>query len=137
MSGRIRIKWEFNKEAKGRKRQASARFSFAGHIGGDDFIVVTRPQDSLPTAEKISAGFGALLADFHDPEDFRRVRYTAGNRSGVTEEFALLSLSIDIVSTEVFKIDSYPQLASRDTEVKKKAKMQPGFSIVRDRRKLG
>jgi GGDEF domain-containing protein len=117
--------------------QGSASFNFGGHIGGDDFIVVTRPQDSLPLAEKISAEFEALLPEFHGPDDFRTGMYSAKNRRGVSEDFGLLSLSIGIVSTEVYRIESYPQLASLATDIKKIAKMQPGFSIVRDRRKLG
>ncbi|MRR58075.1 MAG: GGDEF domain-containing protein [Deltaproteobacteria bacterium] len=112
-------------------------FNFAGHIGGDDFIVVTRPQVSLQAAEGIIARFEASLADFHGEEDLGRGIYTAKNRRGELENFPLLSLSIGIVSNEVNKIDSYPQLASRATEVKKTAKMQNGFSIARDRRLLG
>lgn len=112
-------------------------FNFAGHIGGDDFIVVTRPQVSLKVADEIIARFEASLTDFHGEEDRRRGNYRARNRRGEIEDFQLLSLSIGIVSTEVNKIDSYPQLASLATEVKKKAKMQTGSSIARDRRLLG
>jgi len=115
-------------------RLASSSFHFAGHIGGDDFIVVTRPQDSLQAAQEIISEFEALLPDFHGPVDFTTGRYVAKNRRGIEEEFSLLSLSIGIVSTEVYRIESFPQLASLATEVKKKAKMQNGFSIVRDRR---
>jgi EAL domain-containing protein (putative c-di-GMP-specific phosphodiesterase class I)/GGDEF domain-containing protein len=118
-------------------RLASSSFNFAGHIGGDDFIVVTRPQDSLQVAQEIITEFESHLPDFHGPEDFDTGRYSAKNRRGVEEEFSLLSLSIGMVSTEVYRIESYPQLASLATEVKKKAKMENGFSIVRDRRKLG
>ena len=45
-----------------------------------------------------------------------------------------MSLSIGVVSMEVSKIDSYAQLASIATEVKKLAKMQKGPAIIRDRR---
>lgn len=115
-------------------RLTSSSFNFAGHIGGDDFIVVSRPQDSLQIAEAIVTEFKAQLPDFHGPADFTSGSYAAKNRRGLKEEFSLLSLSIGIVSTEVRRIESYPQLASLATEVKKKAKMESGFSIVRDRR---
>ncbi len=117
--------------------RTTASFDFGGHIGGDDFIVVTRPQDSFTLAEKISAEFEARLPEFHGADDFSTGMYTARNRRGVSEDFGLLSLSIGIVSTEVYRIESYPQLASLATDVKKIAKMQSGFSIVRDRRKMG
>jgi len=118
-------------------RLTSSTFNFAGHIGGDDFIIVTRPQDSLQVAEDIVTEFKSQLSDFHGPADFNTGRYSAKNRRGFDEVFNLLSLSIGIVSTEVYRIESFPQLASLATEVKKKAKMENGFSIVRDRRKLG
>ncbi|HTP66215.1 MAG TPA: bifunctional diguanylate cyclase/phosphodiesterase [Geobacteraceae bacterium] len=115
-------------------RHDSDSFNFAGHIGGDDFIAATRPQRSLEIAEEIAARFRARLPVFHGSEDFERGSYTAMNRRGETEDFRLLSLSIGIVSTEVSKMESYPQLASYATEVKKMAKTQTGFAIVRDRR---
>lgn len=115
-------------------RLTSSTFNFAGHIGGDDFIVVSRPQDSLQIAEEITSEFKSKLPDFHGRQDFTCGSYSAKNRRGIEEEFNLLSLSIGIVSTEVCRIESYPQLASLATEVKKKAKMEIGFSIVRDRR---
>lgn len=109
-------------------------FNFAGHIGGDDFILVTRPQISLQICEEVISRFKASLECFHGEKDMARGGYEARNRKGEIENFQLLSLSIGIVSTEVYKIDSYPELASRATEVKKKAKMDSGFSIVRDQR---
>lgn len=45
-----------------------------------------------------------------------------------------MSISIGIVSTEVFRIASYAEASSRATEVKRLAKARPGCSIVRDRR---
>ncbi|KAF0183680.1 MAG: diguanylate cyclase/phosphodiesterase [Nitrospirae bacterium] len=109
---------------------------FIGHIGGDDFIVITRPQYSRRVAEEIVAAFTAGLSDYHGPEDFARGAYRAQNRKGEFEKFDLLSLSIGILSTEVKKYTSYGEVASLASEIKKLAKMQKGFSIVHDRRLL-
>ncbi len=110
------------------------RFNFVGHIGGDDFILLTRPSISVTVSEKIIHKFASSLPEFHGMEDFEKGAYTSKNRKGETEKFDLLSLSIGIVSTEAGKIDSYAQLASIATEVKNLAKMQKGSSIIRDRR---
>jgi diguanylate cyclase (GGDEF)-like protein len=112
-------------------------FNFAGHIGGDDFILITRPAISIGVAKSIIDDFAIKLDQFHDGEDYRAASFTGVNRRGAMEKFGLLSLSIGIVSTEVTSISSYSQLASIACEVKKAAKMQPGFSIIRDRRLLG
>lgn len=115
--------------------------SFVGHIGGDDFIVIIPPQISIPACEKIIAGFEAALPVLHGTEDYNRRCYVSKNRKNEVETFNLLSISIGIVSTEVYKIKSFAQLASIATEVKKAAKMQSASSgassIVRDRRLMG
>lgn len=116
-------------------------FSFAGHIGGDDFILITPPQISILTCERIISSFEATLQTLHGEEDYNRGYYISKNRKNEEEVFSLLSLSIGIVSTEVHKIKSFAQLASIATEVKRAAKMQSASicrsSIVRDRRLMG
>jgi len=72
--------------------------------------------------------------EFHGERDFDQGTYVSRNRKGEIEKCDLLSLSIGIVSTKMRKIESYAQLASIASDIKKSAKMQRGFSIVRDRR---
>ncbi|KJR40090.1 diguanylate cyclase/phosphodiesterase [Candidatus Magnetoovum chiemensis] len=112
-------------------------FNFVGHIGGDDFIIVARPQSSISICENVIAAFEKKLPEMHGIEDYQRGYYVSKNRKGETEQFDFLSLSIGVVSTEVNAIKSFPQLASVATEVKKAAKMHKGSCIVRDRRLLG
>lgn len=107
---------------------------FVGHIGGDDFIVLCRPQVSLPLAEALCEKFMSCAEEFHGPEDSRRGFYVGRNRSGEIQEIGLLSLSVAIVSSEINRIDSFAQLASLAAEIKLAAKMQAGNSIVCDRR---
>lgn len=107
---------------------------FAGHIGGDDFILIVAPQVSIPICENIISNFKENLMEFHGVEDYKMGFYSSKNRRGEEERFELLSISMGIVSTEAHKIESYAHLASIATEIKKAAKMQKGSSIVRDRR---
>lgn len=109
-------------------------FNFCGHIGGDDFIVMCRPQKSLHIAQHLQAAFVAQVPLLHHEDDLIESGYTATNRRGEQERFPLLSLSMAILSTEVHKIGSYAEMASLAAEVKKAAKKQSGMSIVRDRR---
>lgn len=111
--------------------------SFCGHIGGDDFIVITEPNMSHCVASAIIRAFEEHLSILHGERDFAAGRYSAANRKGETETFGLLSLSIGIVNTNLTKVGSYGQLASLSTEVKRLAKKQPGSSIVLNRRLQG
>lgn len=110
--------------------------SFAGHIGGDDYLLLLRPQDSLVVADLLIKRFQSRLPEFHGREDFECGCYNSTNRTGAAECFDLLSLSIGIVSTEVQKMNSYAALSSLASEVKHAAKKQKGSSIFRDRRLL-
>jgi diguanylate cyclase (GGDEF)-like protein len=109
-------------------------FGFVGHIGGDDFILVTRPKNSLAVCQELIDRFADELPLFHSPEEMRDKTYTSLDRQGVRRQFDLLSLSIGIVSTEIHRIASFAEVSSIATDLKKRAKEIPGSIIVRDRR---
>jgi diguanylate cyclase (GGDEF)-like protein len=107
---------------------------FAGHIGGDDFILITRPKQSIPASEYIIDRFTHLLPRFHTQESVETGCYTSRDRKGNIQEFPLLSLSVGIVSTQVHHITAAAEVSSIAGELKKRAKEIPGSAIVRDRR---
>ncbi|HIJ88545.1 MAG TPA: EAL domain-containing protein [Desulfuromonadales bacterium] len=108
--------------------------SFCGHIGGDDYIVITGPHHAEYLSSKILAALEEQLPLFHGEKDFTAGSYSAVNRKGEQETFGLLSISIGIVNTRLTPVNSYAQLASISTEVKKAAKKLPGSSVVINRR---
>lgn len=107
---------------------------FCGHIGGDDFIMITDPHMGQAAAARIIMEFEKLRPAVHGIDDFTSGCYTATNRKGETETFPLLSLSIGIVNTLQTPVASFGQLASLSTEVKRMAKKQTGSSIFVNRR---
>ncbi len=116
------------------ERSGTQNSSFYGHIGGDDFILITNPNSAQGIVKEIIREFEGHLAIFHGESDYQARCYTAVNRKGQEETFGLLSLSIGILSTLLMPISSYAQLASLATEVKKAAKGQHGSSIVINKR---
>jgi|GEM_PF-209737 len=116
-----------------RKLEANS-VGFAGHIGGDDFILITRPKNSIPACEYIIDQFTKRINRFHTPEECAQGHYLSSDRLGNTRKFNLLSLSIGIVSTEIHHISSFAEVSSIATDLKKRAKEIPGSAIVRDRR---
>jgi diguanylate cyclase (GGDEF)-like protein len=107
---------------------------FCGHIGGDDYIVITGPHHAEYISTQIVAALEEHLPQFHGEKDFTAGSYSAVNRKGEQETFGLLSISIGIVNTRLTPVNSYAQLASVSTEVKKAAKKLPGSSVVINRR---
>ena len=119
----------------GVKRSLSPGLScFCGHIGGDDFIVITGAHHAEYISSQVIKSVEEHLAVFHGEKDFSAGCYSAVNRKGEQETFGLLSISIGIVNTRLTPVSSYAQLASISTEVKKAAKKLPGSSVVINRR---
>ena len=110
------------------------RFRFVGHIGGDDFIVITRPYASQQICRQIIEELQKLLPEFHGEQEVHDGHYYARDRQGEQRRFALLSLSIGIVSTEECPVNSYAELAFLASGVKRAAKKEKGSAIVRNRR---
>jgi diguanylate cyclase (GGDEF)-like protein len=92
-----------------------------GHIGGDDFIIITPPGQSKIVCQQLITKFEEYLPYFHG-EDFIKGYYISINRKEEEEKFPLLSLSCAIVSNESRKITSFAHLASIASEVKAEAK---------------
>jgi len=107
---------------------------FCGHIGGDDFILITDANHSENISSRIITALERNLPLLHGEYDYALGSYSALNRKGELESFNLLSISIGIVNTQLTPVTSYAELASISTEVKKAAKKLPGSSVVINRR---
>jgi diguanylate cyclase (GGDEF)-like protein/PAS domain S-box-containing protein len=111
-----------------------AATTFCGHIGGDDFILITESFQAEELSRQIAASFEEERVLFHGAKDYENGGYYALNRQGEYQGFPLISLSVGIVNTYLSPVGSYANLASLSTEVKKAAKKTPGTSIVVDGR---
>ncbi len=107
---------------------------FCGHIGGDDFILITGAHHADHIAAQVIKALEEHLPVLHGETDYLAGCYSAVNRKGEEETFSLLSISIGIVNTRLTPVSSYAQLASISTEVKRAAKKLPGSSVVINRR---
>lgn len=116
------------------KKWDQSSIGFAGHIGGDDFIIITRPKHSIATCEYIIEQFNQSRKVFHTQEECQDNFYHSVDRNGNSQQFGLLSLSIGVVSTEIHRISSIAEVSSIASDLKKRAKKINGSVIIRDRR---
>src|SRR5438477_655250 len=65
---------------------------FVGHIGGDDFIVVTTPDRTKPLCRCISARYKEDNASLYRPDDLRQSSISGVDRKGRPYQFPLVSL---------------------------------------------
>jgi len=108
---------------------------FGGHVGGDDFVILTEPAMAETIAAEITRRFDEAVPDLYDEVDRERGWIEYEDRSGTKLQTGLLSVSIGIVLAEPGSYESAAALASRAAEVKGVAKRMPGSRWVVDRRR--
>lgn len=108
---------------------------FAGHVGGDDFVVLTDPSLAEKIAGEITQRFDAAIPALYDPVDRERTWIESEERSGNVLRSPLVSVSIGVVIVEPTSYNSAAAVAARASEVKGVAKRMPGSKWVMDRRR--
>ena len=108
---------------------------FVGHIGGDDFIVLSDIERMEPLAAEICRRFDGIAPSFYSDEDRARGAIVTVDRQGATREFPLLSVAIGICHNRDRRLKSFAQIAHLGAELKKVAKSKPGSAYVVDRRR--
>lgn len=117
---------------------AGGRDWFVGHIGGDDFVVVTAPTRAPHVAQRIASRFDRRAGGFYKASDGSPGCARAGNRHGRRECRPALSLSIGIVTSERRKLDHYAKVVRIASEMKAYCRSLPGERLSRfafDRRR--
>lgn len=108
---------------------------FVGHIGGDDFLVVTEMERAPLIAQEVIRLFDARIPSRYDPEDRERGGIISTDRSGKLNEFSIMTISIAIAHNTYRKLDHPGKVAQIAAELKKYAKEMQGSNYVFDRRR--
>jgi PleD family two-component response regulator len=106
---------------------------FLGHIGGDDFIIVTAPQRAERLARTVAETFDRDVLGLYEPADRTRGWIAAKDRRGNNVRFPLMSLSLAIVMPSP-RIISYQSIGEVAAELKSFAKRQNGSFVAMDKR---
>ncbi|OGR43036.1 MAG: hypothetical protein A2X35_04675 [Elusimicrobia bacterium GWA2_61_42] len=107
---------------------------FIGHIGGDDFIVVTDYERAEDLARRIATAFDEIAPSFYSKADRDRGHIVSTDRQGDIKKFPFLSISIGIVQNKTRTLHSFAQVSNIGTELKKGAKAAPKSHYIVDRR---
>ncbi len=111
--------------------------SFVGHIGGDDFIFIVRPETASEICEEIVQVFDALVPYQYSEQDRRAGYYFGKDRRGQLHRVPLMTVSIGVVTNERRRFTHPAQVSELATEMKSYAKTLPGSIHVADRRHEG
>lgn len=111
--------------------------AFVGHIGGDDFVVVSDPESCERLCQQIIQRFDQKSPDFYNAEDRANGYVITKDRRGQITKFPLLSVSIGVVTNQHRKVASLGEVSAIGAEMKRYAKehKQNGSAYAIDRRR--
>lgn len=108
---------------------------FIGHIGGDDFVVITVPESANEICEGIINDFDRKVLDLYSREDRENGYIVTTDRQGAVIKYPVMSISMAVVSNEQRNLENHLQVAEIAAELKKKAKALNGSVYIKDKRK--
>lgn len=103
---------------------------FIGHIGGDDFVMILNSHEIEHLCHEICNKFRKSIEPLYSKLDLERGYIISKNRSGFTQNFPIVSLSISVVTNKYFNPSTIEELSSKIAEIKKKTKQIEGNSVI-------
>ena len=95
---------------------------FIGHIGGDDFVVITTPNHCKRICRSIVKAFDKTIPNIYDAEDRQRGYIVGENRQRQKVSFPLASISIAVVTNVHRQVINYIQFGEISAEIKQRAR---------------
>ena len=107
---------------------------FVGHIGGDDFVLVTTPDKELEVSNAIMSSLDASIAEFYDEEDLQNQGIALEGHGGEIQRYPLMTITIAAVNNRENTFESHCIVAERAAEIKLYLKRFDGSNFLSDRR---
>lgn len=128
----IQLTSEIIKEAV---EKMGGKDDFIGHIGGDDFIIITSPKRVDNIALRIISRFDELIPYEYKEEDRSLGYIKTKDRRGRERRYPLMTISVAGVTNIKGRITHYGEISELGAELKRYAKSKPGSVYVKDRRR--
>lgn len=107
---------------------------FVGHIGGDDFAVLTTPSRYEAICRMLISTFDESIISLYDPEDLERGYLWGTDRHGILRSFPAMAVTIAVVTNQQRQFASAEEVTEVAATLKRRGKAQPGSSYVVDLR---
>jgi diguanylate cyclase (GGDEF)-like protein len=110
---------------------------FVGHVGGDDFVVITTPASMRDVSSEIIRVFDQRIPQFYEEKDRIKGFILGKSRQGQEMQFPLMTISIAIVTNEQHSFKSPIEVSEIAAELKDYAKTIPSSIYIVDKRRSG
>jgi diguanylate cyclase (GGDEF)-like protein len=107
---------------------------FVGHLGSDNFVVLTTPDRYREICAAIITNFDSQVLQYYDKNDRDAKGIGIKNRKGEEQRFPIMSLTIGVVTNERRKLGQFVQIADIAGELKRYAQTFKRSEFVVDRR---
>ncbi len=114
-------------------KESAAKDDFLGHIGGDDFVVISVPLRAEEICRRVVAGFEGRVRKFYTERDREQGFFQGRDRKGIPQKFPLITVTIAIVTDDGTRFRSPLVMAEAAAELKEYAKTLPGSNCVTEK----
>lgn len=108
---------------------------FIGHVGGDDFVILTTVDRAESIAQEIIRLFDEKIPSYYQEEDKKKGYIVSLDRRDYVMKFPIMSISISIIHNQYRELTDLAQVGKIVAELKKYSKDLEGSVYVFDRRK--
>ncbi len=104
---------------------------FVGHIGGDDFVIISEPRRADTFCSLLINEFDRHIVKFYSEKDRQKGFIIGKDRQGVQQTFPLMTMTIAMVTDDGTKFKNPLDMAKKAAELKEYAKTLPGSNYVK------
>lgn len=106
--------------------EACSSAEFIGHVGGDDFVIISNEYNLEEIFYQITDSFHLCLKKLYSQEDYSRGEIYSQNRHGEPEVFPLASISGALFTNEKLSVQSMNDFSYKIALTKKASKKHIG-----------
>lgn len=97
-----------------------------GHIGGDDYVVLTELENGEQIARHLIEAFEKIIPSFYSETDRRAGSFIGEDRYGIERTFPLMTISIAVIPSDHYEYPSRLAISQDCARLKEYLKIQDG-----------
>jgi len=98
---------------------------FVGHVGGDDFIIISTPQAAPQIKALLTQRFDTEVATFYSFRDRERGYIEVEDTEGKVQEAPLMNLAVGLISHDTAPFSDIRQITEVAAEARRRAQQGP------------
>ncbi len=114
-------------------KTAGSPDDFLGHIGGDDFVILSAPLRAERISRGVVDGFESRIRTFYAEQDRERGSFIGKDRQGNERQFPLITVTIAIVTDDGTRFGNPLEMAEAAAKLKEYGKTLPGSNYLTEK----